>query len=81
VAEVRERLSVNKQRPHRFHIKRFNLEMLKEVEGKEKYHVKASNRFAAFENLDAEMEIHSTFSNTSLGLHREYIIFLKIPSM
>jgi hypothetical protein len=61
VAKVRERLSVNKQRSHRFYMERFNLEKLKEVEGKEKYHIGASNRFAAFENLDAEMEIKSTW--------------------
>jgi hypothetical protein len=37
VAKVRERLSVNKQRSHRFHMERFNLKNLNEVEGKEKY--------------------------------------------
>jgi hypothetical protein len=34
VAKVRERLAVNKQRSHRFHIERFNLKKLNEVEGK-----------------------------------------------
>jgi hypothetical protein len=35
VAKVRERLAVNKQRSHRFHTERFNLQKLNEIEGKE----------------------------------------------
>jgi hypothetical protein len=35
----------------------FNHKKLNEVEGKEKYHVKVSNRFAALENIDAGVEI------------------------
>jgi hypothetical protein len=31
VAKVRERLAVNKQRSHRFHMERFNLKKLNEV--------------------------------------------------
>jgi hypothetical protein len=46
-----ERLAVNKQRSHRFHMRRFNLKKLNEVEGKEKYCVEVSNRFAAWESL------------------------------
>jgi hypothetical protein len=34
VAKIRERLTVNKQRSHRFHAERFNLKKLNEVEGK-----------------------------------------------
>jgi hypothetical protein len=48
VAKIRERLPLNKQGSHKFHMKRFNLEKLKQVEGKEKYHVEVSNRYAAF---------------------------------
>jgi hypothetical protein len=44
VAKVRERLAVNKQRSHRFHMERFNLKKLNEVEGKEKYHTEVSHR-------------------------------------
>jgi hypothetical protein len=47
VVKVRERLAVNKQRSHRFHMERFNLKKLNKVEGKEKYHVEVSNMFAA----------------------------------
>jgi hypothetical protein len=52
-AKVRERLAVNKQRSHRFHIERFTLKKLHEIEGKEKFGVEVSNRFAALEDLDA----------------------------
>jgi hypothetical protein len=50
LAKVKERLAVNKQRSQRFHMERFNLKKLNEVEGKEKYHVEVSNRFAALED-------------------------------
>jgi hypothetical protein len=33
-------------------MERFNVKKLNEVEGKEQYQVKISNRFAALENLD-----------------------------
>jgi hypothetical protein len=34
---------------------------LNEVDGKEKYRIEVSNRFAALEDLDAEMEINSAW--------------------
>jgi hypothetical protein len=40
-------------------MERFNLKKLNEVEGKEKYSVEVSNRFAALEDLNAEVEINS----------------------
>jgi hypothetical protein len=40
-------------------MERFNLKELNEVEGKEKYHVEVANRFAALEDLDAEVEINT----------------------
>jgi hypothetical protein len=46
VANVRERLTVNEQRSHRFHVERFSLKKLNELEGKEQYRVEVSNRFA-----------------------------------
>jgi hypothetical protein len=51
LAKIRERLAVNKQESHKFQMERFNLKKLNEVEGKEKYHVEGSNRFAALEEL------------------------------
>jgi hypothetical protein len=59
VAEVRERLAVNKQRSHIFHMERLSLKKLIEVEGKEEYCVEVSDRFASLEDLDAELEINS----------------------
>jgi hypothetical protein len=58
VAKVRERLAVNKQGSQRFDMERFNLKKLNEVEGKEKFRVEVSNRFASLEDLDAEVEIN-----------------------
>jgi hypothetical protein len=48
VAKIRERLAGNKQEARKFHMERFNLKKLNEVEAKEKYRVEASNRFAAW---------------------------------
>jgi hypothetical protein len=58
VAKIRERLAVNKQGSHKCHMERFNLNKLNEVEGKEKYHVEVSKRFASLEDLNAEVEIN-----------------------
>jgi hypothetical protein len=54
-------VAVNKQGPHKFHMERFNLKKLNEVEGKGQYCVEVSNRFAALEHLDAEMDINSAW--------------------
>jgi hypothetical protein len=61
VPKVRERPAVNKQRSQKFHMERFSLKKLNQVEGKEKFSVEVSNRFAAFEDLDAEVEINSAW--------------------
>jgi hypothetical protein len=61
VAKVWERLEVNKQSSHRFLIKRFNLENLNEVQGKEQDRVEVSNGFAALDDFDAEEDIISTW--------------------
>jgi hypothetical protein len=58
VAKVRKRLAVNKQSPQGFHMERFSLKKLNEVEGKEQYRVEVSNRSAALEDLDVEVEIN-----------------------
>ena len=39
-------------------MERFNLKKLNEVDGKEQYPVEISNRFAALENLDTEVDIN-----------------------
>jgi hypothetical protein len=60
-AKVRERLAVSKQTAHRVHMERFTLKKLNEVEGKELYCVEISNRFAALENLDAEVNVNKAW--------------------
>jgi hypothetical protein len=47
VAKIREKLTVNKQGSQRFHMERFNLKKLNEMEGKKKYHVDVPNRFCS----------------------------------
>jgi hypothetical protein len=59
VAKVRKRLAVNEQRSHRFHIERFNLKKLNEVETREGSRAEVSNRFAGLEYLDVEVKINS----------------------
>jgi hypothetical protein len=61
VVKVRERLEVNKQRSHKFHMERFNLKKLNEVEGKEQFCVEVSNWFAALEGMNAELEVNSAW--------------------
>jgi hypothetical protein len=63
-AKVRERLAVNKQRSQRFNMERFNFKNLNDVEGKEQFRVEVSNRFAAFELLDEEVEFNSAWEST-----------------
>jgi hypothetical protein len=58
VEKVRERLGVSKQTMHNFHMERFNLKKLNNVEGKEQYRVEISNRFAVLENLDNDVDIN-----------------------
>jgi hypothetical protein len=42
-------------------MQRFNLKKLSDVEGKEQFRVKVSNRFAALEDLNTEVEINSAW--------------------
>jgi hypothetical protein len=58
VAKVTERLAVRKQTTNRVHMERFNLKKLKEIGRREQYHVEISNRLAALENLDTEVDIN-----------------------
>jgi hypothetical protein len=48
-------------------MERFNLKKLNEVEGKEQYCVEISNRFAALENLDTEVDVFFFFNSHSGG--------------
>jgi hypothetical protein len=42
-------------------MQRFNFKKLNEVEVKDQYRVEVSNRFAALEDLDAQVEINSSW--------------------
>jgi hypothetical protein len=61
VAEVRERLAVNKLRLKRFYMERFNLKELNKIEGNVPFGVDVSNRSAALEHVDAEADINSAW--------------------
>jgi hypothetical protein len=49
-------------------MERFNLKKLNEVEGKEQYPVEVSNRFATLEELDAEVEINSSWETIIVNI-------------
>jgi hypothetical protein len=49
-------------------MERFNLKKLNKVEGKEQYCVEISNKFAALEHLDTEVDINRAWETV-----REYI--------
>jgi hypothetical protein len=59
VAKIRKRLAVNNPGSYKFHMERYNLKKLNEVEGKEKYFVEVSNMFAALEYLEAAVEFNT----------------------
>jgi hypothetical protein len=40
-------------------MERFNLKKLNDIEGKDKFHIEVSNRFAALGDLDTEVQINS----------------------
>jgi RNAse (barnase) inhibitor barstar len=42
---------------------------LNDVEGKEQFHVEVSNRFAAFEDLAAEVEINSAWETITENIN------------
>jgi hypothetical protein len=75
VANFRERLAVNKQRSQRFHMERFTLKKLNDVEGKEQFRVEVSIRFVGLEDMDTEEEINSAWESI-----REYKNFSKRES-
>jgi hypothetical protein len=56
VTKVRDRLAGSKQRSHRFHMERFHLKNLNQLEDKEHYRIEVSNGFAALENLNTEVD-------------------------
>jgi glycine betaine/choline ABC-type transport system substrate-binding protein len=63
VAKVRERLAVIKQAAQKFDAERFNLKKLSELEVRNQYQIKISNRFAALENLNVSQDINRAWEN------------------
>jgi hypothetical protein len=53
---MRKRISVGKRARQNFHLERFDLKTLHDVEVKEKYLVEISYRFAALESLDESFD-------------------------
>jgi hypothetical protein len=45
LSKVRERLAASKQTTQKYHMERFSLKKLNEIEGKEQYWVEISSRF------------------------------------
>ncbi|PNF19370.1 hypothetical protein B7P43_G06343, partial [Cryptotermes secundus] len=59
--KIRSRYRAESLRAVSVHMERFNLKKLNEVEGKEQYHVEISNRFAALESLETDVDINKTW--------------------
>jgi hypothetical protein len=62
-AKLRERLSVIKLVAQKFDMQRFDLRKLNDAEVKEKYQVKITNRFAALENCDDNVDMNTAWEN------------------
>jgi hypothetical protein len=65
-------------------MERFNLKKLNEVEDKEQYHVEISNRFAALENLDTEVDVNKaweTIREKFQLMHPVVFLYLFIKSI
>jgi hypothetical protein len=62
-AKLRERLSVSKRVAETFDMQRFDLRKLNDAEVKEQYQVKITNRFAALENTDENVDMDRGWEN------------------
>jgi DNA repair ATPase RecN len=70
VTKFREKLSESKQAVQKFDMGRFNLEKLNDVEVKEQYQAKMSNRFAAVENLDnVDVDINGAWKSITENIN------------
>ena len=58
IAKVRERLAVGKQAAQRLDRQRFNLRKPNEPEVREQYQIEITNRFAALENSDDDVDVN-----------------------
>jgi hypothetical protein len=62
-AELRERLPVIKRVAQKFNMQRFDLRKLNDAKVKEQYQVKITNRFAALENCDDNIDMNTACEN------------------
>jgi hypothetical protein len=62
-AKLRERLSVSKRVAEKLDMQRFDLTKLNDAEVKEQYQVKITNRFAALENFDDNVDMNTASEN------------------
>jgi hypothetical protein len=79
VANVRERLAVNKQASRKFDGDKFNLRKPNDLEVRKQYQIDITNRFAALKNLSDNEDINRawksikenirTLAKESLGMH------------
>jgi len=63
IEKVGERLAVGKQAAQRFDRQRLNLRKLNEPEVREQYQIEITNRFAALENLNDDVDVDRTWEN------------------
>jgi hypothetical protein len=62
-ANLRERLSVSKRVAEKFDMQRFDLRKLCDADVKKQYQVKITNRFAALENFDDNVDMNRASEN------------------
>jgi hypothetical protein len=62
-AKLRERLSVSKRVAEKLYMQRFDLKKLNDADVKEQYQVKITNRFAALENFDDNVDMNRAWEN------------------
>jgi hypothetical protein len=62
-AKLRERLSVSERVAEKLDVQRFDLRKLNDAEGKEQYQVKITNRCAALENFDDNVDINRAWES------------------
>ena len=63
VAKVGIRLAVSKQAAQKFDGERFNLRKLNELEGRKKYQIEITNRFAVLGNLRDNGDLNMAWEN------------------
>jgi hypothetical protein len=63
VAKLRERISVSKWARKKSDVESLDLRKLDNIKVKEKYQVKISNRFVAFESLDESFNIYNVWES------------------